>query len=112
TAANLAAGTADLFDCTNPPVNVTDAIVQAKVSFYLTFAPFDSSTVYEVVIPRASFSSASSPSGTVTSCGGTNVKYCAYHSWYGSGTTATKYAIEPYPSCAGCQTAGGAERGN
>jgi phage gpG-like protein len=107
TAANLAAGTADLFDCNNPPVIVTDAIVQAKVSWYLSFFPFDASTVYEVVIPRASNSSSYNSSGAVvTSCGGTNPQYCAYHGWFGTGTTATKYAIEAYPSCGGCQTAG------
>ena len=32
---NLGTGTADLFDCTNPPVNVTDALVQAKVNSYI-----------------------------------------------------------------------------
>jgi hypothetical protein len=102
TPANLAAGTADLFDCTNPPVNVTDAIAQAKVNSYLSFFPFDASTIYEVVLPSASYSS----SGTSTSCGGPNVQYCAYHGWIGSGVGATKYSVQPYASCSGCKTPG------
>jgi len=102
TPANLGAGTADLFDCTNPPVNVTDAIAQAKVNSYLSFFPFDASTIYEVVLPSASYSS----SGTSTSCGGPNVQYCAYHGWIGSGAGATKYSVQPYASCGGCKTSG------
>lgn len=102
TLANLGTGTADLFDCTNPPVNVTDAIVQAKVSSYLTFFPFNASTIYEVVIPRTSYSS----SMGVTSCGGSPLGYCAYHGNFFSGANDVRYSIEPYPSCSGCQVAG------
>ncbi len=99
---NLAAGTADSFDTTTPPTNVTDAKVQAEVNKYLTTHTKDNSTIYEVVIPSTSYSS----SGGSDSCGGPSLAYCAYHSWIGSGTTATKYAIEPYPSCSGCQVSG------
>jgi hypothetical protein len=100
---NLGSGTADLFDCTNPPVNVTDALVQAKINFYISFFGFNASTIYEVVIPSASYSTA--PNGA-TSCGGPNLQYCAYHSWIGSGANAVKYSIEPYPSCNGCRRTG------
>jgi hypothetical protein len=96
---NLAAGTADLFDSTPPPTNVTDADVQAEVKRYLTTHTVDYSTIYEVVIPSTSYSSA----GGGTSCGGPNLAYCAYNSWYGSGSTAVKYTIQPYASCSGCQ---------
>jgi len=100
---NLAAGTADLFDTTTPPTNVTDAIVQAEVQSYLSsHGGNDPSTIYEVVIPSTSYSS----SGSSTSCGGPNLAYCAYHSWIGSGTSAIKYSIEPYPSCGGCSVSG------
>src|SRR6202035_557551 len=99
---NLAAGTADMFDTSTPPTNVTDAIVQGEVQRYLTTHTVDYSTVYEVVIPSTSYSS----SGSSDSCGGPNLAYCAYHSWYGSGSTAVKYSIEPYPSCSGCQVSG------
>ena len=99
---NLGTGTPDLFDCTNPPINVTDAIVQSKVNSYIAAFGFNSSTIYEVVIPSASYSS----SGTSTSCGGPNLQYCAYHGWIGSGTNATKYSIQPYPSCGGCKVPG------
>lgn len=102
TLANLGTGTADLFDCTNPPVNVTDAIAQAKVNSYLGFFPFDASTIYEVVLPSASYSS----SGTSTSCGGPGLAYCAYHGWIGAGAGATKYSVQPYASCGGCKTPG------
>jgi hypothetical protein len=99
---NLAAGTADMFDTSTPPTNVTDAAVQGEVQKYLLTNTVDYSTVYEVVIPSTSYSS----DGSSDSCGGPHLVYCAYHSWYGSGSTAVKYAIEPYPSCSGCQWPG------
>src|SRR6185295_11529383 len=98
--ANLGTGTADWFDTSTPPTNVTDAIVQSKVNQYLSTHTFNASTVYEVVIPSTSYSS----SGSSTSCGGPSLAYCAYHGWIGSGTTtATKYSVQPYPSCSGCK---------
>jgi hypothetical protein len=100
--ANLGSGTADLFDTSTPPTNVTDSAVQSKVNSYLSNHTFNASTIYEVVIPRTSYSS----SGSSTSCGGPNLAYCAYHGWIGSGTNATKYSIEPYPSCSGCKVSG------
>jgi hypothetical protein len=99
---NLGTGTADWFDTSAPPANVTDTSAQGEVNLYLASHTFDASTVYEVVLPSTSYSS----SGTATSCGGTSVQYCAYHGWIGSGASATKYAVEPYPSCAGCQYSG------
>jgi len=99
---NLAGGTADLFDTTTPPTNVTDAIVQSEVNKYLSNHTFDANAIYEVVIPSTSYSS----SGSSTSCGGPALAYCAYHGWIGSGTGATKYSIEPYPSCSGCSVSG------
>ncbi|HLX07686.1 MAG TPA: hypothetical protein VKY89_07460 [Thermoanaerobaculia bacterium] len=100
--ANLAAGTADWFDTSTPPANVTDADVQAEVQQYLTSHSVDYSTIYEVFIPSASYSS----NGTATSCGGPNLSYCAYHGSYGTSPTAVKYSIQPYPNCGGCQVAG------
>jgi hypothetical protein len=76
--------------------------VQAKVNSYIASFGFNANTIYEVVIPRASYSS----SGGSSSCGGPHLSYCAYHSWIGSGANATKYSIQPYPSCAGCQVSG------
>jgi hypothetical protein len=101
-ASNLGTGTADLFDCTNPPVNVTDAIVRAKVTSYLSFFPFNPSTIYEVVIPKTSYSS----SGASTSCGGPSLAYCAYHGNYFSGANDVRYSIQPWPGCTGCKVAG------
>jgi hypothetical protein len=100
--ANLGSGTADLFDSTTPPTNVTDAVVQGEVNKYLSTHAFNASTIYEVVIPSSSYSS----SGTSTSCGGPSLAYCAYHGNYASGSNDVKYSIEPYPSCSGCQVAG------
>jgi hypothetical protein len=101
-ASNLAGGTADAFDTSAPPTNVTDSAVQGEVNKYLSTHTFDANAIYEVVIPRTSYSS----SGTSTSCGGPSLAYCAYHGWIGSGTGATKYSIEPYPSCSGCALSG------
>ncbi|HEX3552471.1 MAG TPA: hypothetical protein VIA62_04495 [Thermoanaerobaculia bacterium] len=100
---NLGSGTPDWFDTSTPPVKVTDATVQAEVNRYLAVNAFNASTIYEVVIPKTSYSD--DGSGT-TSCGGPALAYCAYHSWIGSGANATKYSIQPYPSCSGCKVTG------
>ncbi|HET7523323.1 MAG TPA: hypothetical protein VFJ79_04180 [Acidimicrobiales bacterium] len=100
---NLGSGTADWFDTSTPPTAVTDAIVQGEVTAYLATHAVNYSTIYEVVIPSTSYSDDGSGND---SCGGPNLAYCAYHSWIGSGTSAIKYSIEPYPSCGGCQVAG------
>jgi hypothetical protein len=99
---NLGSGTADWFDTSTPPTNVTDAIVHGEVNAYLGSHSFDNSTIYEVVIPSSSYSS----DGSATSCGGPNLTYCAYHGFFNSGSNAVKYSIEPYPSCSGCQVSG------
>ncbi len=100
---NLAAGTADWFDTTTPPLNVTDAIAQGEVNTYLSTHGFDASAIYEVVLPTASYSSFSP---TDTSCGGPAVGYCAYHGYFSSGANVAKYSVQPYPSCGGCQVSG------
>jgi hypothetical protein len=99
---NLGGGTADWFDTSTPPTNVTDSIVRAKVQEYLNTHAFDDSTVYEVFIPSGSYSS----SGSSTSCGGPSLAYCAYHGHFTSGANDVKYSIEPYPSCSGCKVSG------
>jgi hypothetical protein len=99
---NLGGGTADWFDSSSPPTNVTDSAVQSKVNQYLTTHTFNANAIYEVVIPSSSYSS----SGSSTSCGGPSLSYCAYHGWIGSGSSAKKYSIQPYPSCSGCKVAG------
>jgi hypothetical protein len=99
---NLAAGTADWFDTSTPPQNVSDAAVQAEVGRYLQTHAFDPSTVYEVFLPSGSFASF----GTSDSCGGPNLSFCAYHSSFGSGGNDVKYASMPYPSCGGCRSTG------
>jgi hypothetical protein len=101
---NLGSGGADWFDTSMPPTNVTDSTVRAEVNRYFSggHGTYNSSTIYEVVIPKTSYSS----SGTSTSCGGPSLSYCAYHGSY-SGTSGTViYSIEPYPSCSGCQVPG------
>jgi len=99
---NLGGGTPDWFDTSTPPTNVTDAVVQAEVNRYLATHTKDNNAIYMVFTPSTSYSS----NGTATSCGGPAPAYCAYHSWIGSGTTATKYTIQPYPSCSLCQVSG------
>jgi hypothetical protein len=99
---DLGTGTPDRFDTSTPPVNVTDSAVQAEVNRYLTGNAYNSSTIYEVVIPKTSYSS----SGASTSCGGPSLSYCAYHGHYSGTSGAVIYSIQPYPSCTGCKVSG------
>ena len=99
---NLAGGTPDMFDASNPPVSVSDAAVQGEVQKYLSTNAFNASTIYEVLIPSTSYSSDQGQD----SCGGPNLAYCAYHSSYANGANNVIHAIDPYPSCGGCQVGG------
>jgi hypothetical protein len=101
-ATNLGSGTPDWFDTSTPPTNVTDSTVRAEVNRYLASHAYDASTIYEVVIPRTSYSS----SGSSTSCGGPSLAYCAYHGHYSGASGAVIYSIQPYPSCSGCKVSG------
>jgi hypothetical protein len=105
---NLGSGTADWFDTSTPPTNVTDAKVRTEVNAYLASHAFDSSAIYEVVIPSTSYSS----SGSSTSCGGPSLAYCAYHGSYSGTSGAVKYSIQPYPSCSGCKVSGWSDAQN
>jgi hypothetical protein len=98
----LGGGTPDWFDTSTPPTNVTDTNVRAEVNRYLASHAFDNSTVYEVVIPKTSYSSR----GTSTSCGGPSLAYCAYSGFYSAASGTVKYTIQPYPSCSGCKVSG------
>ncbi len=100
--ANLGSGTADMFDTTTPPTNVTDSAVKSEVNKYLSTHTYNSSTIYEVVIPSTSYSS----SGTSTSCGGPSLAYCAYHGHFSGSSGDVKYSIEPWPGCSGCKVSG------
>jgi hypothetical protein len=100
---NLGAGTPDWFDSSTPPHDVTDADVQAEVQRYLATHAADASTIYEVFLPTTSYSSFEGE----TSCGGPAVGYCAYHSTLTPTLSPlVKYAVQPYPSCGGCQVSG------
>jgi hypothetical protein len=99
---NLGTGTPDWFDTSTPPRNVTDSAVQAEVNRYLASHAYDSSTIYEVVIPSASYSS----SGSSTSCGGPSRTYCSYHGHFSGISGTILYSIQPYPSCSGCTVSG------
>ena len=89
-------------DTSTPPTNVTDSAVQQEVLKYLAGNAPDASTIYEVFLPAGSYSS----NGSSTSCGGPNLKYCAYHGHFSNNGHDIKYASMPYPSCGGCQSAG------
>jgi hypothetical protein len=90
-------------DTTTPPANVTDATVQSEVKKYLSTHATDYNAIYEVFLPRESYSS----DGSSTSCGGPNLAYCAYHSHYVDGAAKNvKYSIEPWPGCSGCSVSG------
>ncbi|HWW59903.1 MAG TPA: hypothetical protein VN181_00920 [Thermoanaerobaculia bacterium] len=104
---SLVGNQADWFDTTNPPQNVTDATVQNEVKAYLaSHGAADYNAIYEVFLPKTSFSS----DGTSASCGATSgftLSYCAYHSYYNDASgKQVKYSIEPYPSCSGCKVTG------
>jgi hypothetical protein len=92
-AASLGSGTPDWFDTSAPPTKVTDANVQSEVNRYFSggHGAYNSSTIYEVVLPSSSYSS----SGGSTSCGGPHLSYCAYHGSYSSGSGTVLYSIEP-----------------
>ena len=100
-AASLKGAQADVFDTPPPSTKVTDAMVQSEVNKFFG-SSYDANTVYEVLIPSGYYSD----DGTgAQSCGGTNLKYCAYHG-AGDGTNLginVKYSIQPYPSCSSCQ---------
>jgi hypothetical protein len=99
---NLGSGTADWFDSSTPPTNVTDAAVRSKIQTYLATHAFNSSTIYEVFLPSTSYSS----SGSSTSCGGPSLAYCEYHSAFTSGASTIKYTVQPYASCGACKVSG------
>jgi len=101
---NLAAGTTDWFDTTLPPTNVTDTIARNEIRAYLATHAVDSSTIYQLFLPLSSYSSV----GTATSCGGPGLSFCAYHGTFNlsTGSTAVKYAVQPYESCSACQVSG------
>ena len=94
----------DVFDAVPPPqTKVTDNMVMAKVavSCAALAGGCKTDTIYEVFIPAGYYSD----DGTgAQSCGGTNLRYCAYHG-NGDGvslSSSIKYSIQPYPSCSGC----------
>jgi len=89
------------YDSTQPPTNVTDAIIQGEASKYFAQVG-DVNAIYEVFLPSGVYSS----DGSATSCGGPNLQYCAYHGNFASGGKDVKYGAMPYPSCAGCQSTG------
>jgi len=99
----LASGNTGWYDATNPSsTRVTDAMVQAEVNKYLGSHAFNSQAIYEVFIAPGYYSY----DGGATSCGGPNLRYCAYHGAYYRNGQTVKYSIEPYPSCSGCHASG------
>jgi len=99
---NLGSGTADWFDTSTPPTNVTDAAVRSKIQAYLATHPFNNSTIYEVFLPSTSYSS----NGSLTSCGGPGLAYCEYRAVFPSAGSTVKYTVQPYASCSACQVSG------
>jgi hypothetical protein len=99
---NLGAGTADWFDSSTPPTNVTDSAIQSEIRRYLNTHAFNDSTLYEVFLPSSSYSS----NGSFTSCGGPSLAYCTYRNYFTSGTSVVKYSVQPYASCNGCKVSG------
>jgi hypothetical protein len=106
--ANLGSGTPDWFDTSTPPTNVTDANIQAEIQRYLASHAVNGSTIYEVFLPRTSYSS----NGSSTSCGGPALAYCTYHNFYGSAASAVKYTVQPFASCSGCKVSGWSDAQN
>lgn len=94
----------DVYDAVPPPsAKVTDTMVMTKVatSCAALAGGCRTDTIYEVLIPAGYYSDDGSGA---QSCGGTNLRYCAYHG-NGDGVSLSasiKYSIQPYPSCSGC----------
>src|SRR5437763_249588 len=109
---NLQGSQADWFDTTNPlPSNsdVTDTTVQNEVKRYITAHGSNSSTIYEVFLPKyvpGTSTLVYSSDGSSTSCGGPGLAYCACLTPCSHGSYYLCYPIEPYPSCSGCQVSG------
>ena len=98
-------GNENWIDNSTPPTNVTDAAVQGEVVRYLNAnksGVADPSTIYSVFLPPGSYASF----GNLTSCGGPNLYFCAYHSNFSHSGVDVKYSSLPYPSCGGCQWPG------
>jgi hypothetical protein len=92
-------------DNSTPPTRVTDSALQGEVRKYLNAfhgGVGDSSTIYSVFLPPASYSTIQGAS----SCGGPNLQFCAYHSNFSYNGVDVKYSSLPYPSCSGCQWPG------
>jgi hypothetical protein len=93
-------------DPVNPPhTAVSDADIQNEVKHYINTRAgggINTSAVYEVFLPNGFYST----SGGATSCGGPNLRYCAYHGNFSYNTKDVKYGSMPYPSCGGCQWTG------
>ncbi len=91
-----------VIDNSTPPTNASDSAVQSEVAKVAGQIGVDGNAVYEVFLPPSSYASY----GSSTSCGGTNLQFCAYH----SSTTVlginVKYSSMPYPSCGGCKWTG------
>ena len=99
----LATGSYGWYDGSNPSSSrVTDAMVEAEVDKYLGSHAFNGQSIYEVFIGPGYYSY----DGGATSCGGGNLRYCAYHGAYSWNGHTVKYSIEPYPSCTGCHAYG------
>jgi hypothetical protein len=91
-----------VIDNSAPPTNASDAAVQSEVAKVAGQIGVDGNAVYEVFLPPTSYASY----GSSTSCGGTNLQFCAYHSSTNVLGINVKYASMPYPSCSGCKWTG------
>ena len=94
--------TSYVIDNSTPPTNVGDVTLQAEVVKITGQIGAAADTVYEVFLAPSSYASY----GSATSCGGTNLQFCAYHSNFTASGVNLKYASMPYPSCSGCRWTG------
>jgi hypothetical protein len=94
---------ADVLDPSSPGIDVTDSAIRQKVT--ATFGTRDFNTIYLVFLPPGSYGDLNGSH----SCGGNNLRFCAYHHSYTDPVTAkaVKYGVIPYPSCSGCQVNAG-----
>lgn len=94
---NSALGGTLRYDTSTPASKISDTAAKNELTKNFNNGNLtpDASTVFFLYLPNG----VKSTMGGSSSC----TSYCGYHSHYTYNGTVIKYAVMPYPSCAGCQ---------
>lgn len=98
---SLTGSQADVFDPSEPPLEVTDGLAQAEVAKYFA-GRYDNNAIYLVVFGDGHYLVYRDGE---TSCGGPSPFLCAYHESYrdAASNMDVKYAVIPFASCDTCK---------